>query len=84
MMINISEYTFDKDGREMCRVLEDKNIKDSKIYAKIFPELYAEIKSQYDNSENHFYYLSEKAHLQYQQKKYGLLHSAEKDGDANA
>ena len=72
-MIGISEYTFDKDDREMCKVSEDKEIIDSKIYAKIFPELYAEIKAQYGNSKNHFYYLSKKAHLQYQQKKYGLL-----------
>lgn len=73
MMISVSEYKFDKDGREMCKVLEDKEIMDSKIYAKIFPELYEEIKSQYDNNKNHFYYLSEKAHLQYQQKKHGFI-----------
>ena len=46
-MIGISEYTFDKDGREMCKVLEDKEIIDAKIYAKIFPELYKEIKNNF-------------------------------------
>lgn len=72
-MISISEYTFDKDGREMCKVMEDKEIIDAKIYAKIFPELYKEIKEQYSHSQNHFYYLSEKARLQYKQKKFGLV-----------
>jgi len=73
MAISISEYTFDKDDTEMCKVLEDKEIIDFAIYAKIFPDLYAEIKAQYGTNENQFYYLSKKAHLQYQQKKYGLI-----------
>lgn len=71
--MNMSEYAFDVNGKEMCRVLEDKEIFESEIYAKVFPELYAEIKLQYHDSKAHFYYLSAKAHEQYQQKKFGLI-----------
>ena len=72
-MITISEYANDEDGKRMCRVWEDKDIAESKIYARIYPELYTEIKAQYDTSQNHFYYLSEEAYWQLQQKKHGFV-----------
>ena len=69
----VSENKFDEDGKEMHKVLDDKELMDSKIYAKIYPELYAEIESQYGNNKNQLYYLSKEAYMQYQQKSNGLI-----------
>ena len=72
-MITMYECAYGEDGQEMYKVLDDEEIMMSKIYSKLFPELYAEIEAQYNNCKNHFYYLSKKAHLQYLQKKFGLI-----------
>lgn len=72
------EYKFDKDGKELHRVLEDKELMDFKIYAKICPALYAEIESQYGDNKNHFYYLSEEAQVQYQQIRHGIVFNIKK------
>lgn len=42
-MIMVSECENDEDGKRMCRVWEDKDIAESKIYARIYPELYTEV-----------------------------------------
>lgn len=73
MMISVNEYKFDEDGKVMHKVLDDKELMDSKIYANIYPELYAEIESQYGNNKNQFYYLTETAYTQYQQMRNGLI-----------
>lgn len=71
-MLIVQETMFNKN-REMHRILDDNDLISSPVYKKIFPELYLEIKSQFETANNHWYCLSDEAYKQYRQHHFGIV-----------
>lgn len=71
-MITVNEQKFD-NGKKLYKILDDAQLAESPVYAKIFPDLYAEVKAQYGSAESHWYSLSDTAHRQYMQHQNGLV-----------